>query len=367
MGWGAGEDEAAGAILRVLLGLGDFFVLGFFSSSLHFSSSRRRKRFPLLILASLPLTLVILLFCEPLIGFADQSGVMKRRQQGILTGMPFMANVAPRTFVDDTGRKIYLSNTPKRIVSLAPSITDMLFAIGAGDSVVGVTEFCDYPPEALTKTQVGDSRPNLEAILALEPDLVLAMDVIRDDVLKTLQQLKIPLFILEAQSLEHVYAHIKTLGRMLHRVQEANALAHSMRQDIQAIGERTSSLPKPRVLYVLYSQPFITVGPGSFIHQLLEFAGGKNIAENAGQAYPRLSMEVVLQMDPEILLFPSMGGKGSQESDQDQWTRWNTMTAVKNDRLYFVPWALISRPGPRLVQGLAALAKVIHPEKFQGN
>lgn len=335
------------------------------------SQSRRcsQESEPLVCLALVRITVGFLIFltCEPLFGFSDSSTTMKRRQQGILTGMPFMANVAPRTFVDDTGRKIYLAKTPKRVVSLAPSITEILFAIGAGDSVVGVTEFCDYPPEALTKTQVGDSRPNLEAILALEPDLVLAMEVIRDDVLKTLQQLKIPLFILEAKSLEHVYAHIRTLGRMLDRVQEANALAHSMRQDIQAIGDRTSSLPKPRVLYVLYSQPFITVGPGSFIHQLLEFAGGDNIAKDVGQAYPRLSMEVVMQKDPEILLFPSMGGKGSPESDRDQWTRWDTMTAVKNDRLYFVPWALISRPGPRLVQGLAALAKVIHPEKFQGN
>ncbi len=335
------------------------------------SQSRRcsQESEPLVCLALVRITVGFLIFltCEPLFGFSDSSTTMKRRQQGILTGMPFMANVAPRTFVDDTGRKIYLAKTPKRVVSLAPSITEILFAIGAGDSVVGVTEFCDYPPEALTKTQVGDSRPNLEAILALEPDLVLAMEVIRDDVLKTLQQLKIPLFILEAKSLEHVYAHIRTLGRMLDRVQEANALAHSMRQGIQAIGDRTSSLPKPRVLYVLYSQPFITVGPGSFIHQLLEFAGGDNIAKDVGQAYPRLSMEVVMQKDPEILLFPSMGGKGSPESDRDQWTRWDTMTAVKNDRLYFVPWALISRPGPRLVQGLAALAKVIHPEKFQGN
>lgn len=321
-------------------------------------------RFSRLFLASLPFALLILFLCEPLFAFSDQSDSMKRRQQGILTGMPFMANVAPRTFVDDTGRKIYLSKTPKRIVSLAPSITEMLFAIGAGDSVVGVTEFCDYPPEALTKTQVGDSRANLEAILALEPDLVLAMEVIRDDVLKTLQQLKIPLFILEAQSLEHVYSHIQTLGRMLGRVPMANTLADTMRKDIQAIGDRTRSLPKPRVLYVVYPQPFITVGSGSFIDQLLEFAGGENIAKDAGSAYPRLSMEVVLQKDPEIILFPTMGGTSSPETDIQQWSRWTTMSAVKNDRLHLVPWALISRPGPRLVQGLAALAKAIHPEIF---
>lgn len=289
----------------------------------------------------------------------------KRRQQGILTGMPFMANVAPRTFVDDTGRKIYVAKSPKRVVSLAPNITEILFAIGAGDAVVGVTEYCDYPPEALTKTRIGDSRPNLEPLLALQPDLVVAMEVIRDDVLDTLQQLKIPLFILEARSLEHVYAHIQTLGRMLHRVQEANALAQSMRKDIQAIGDRTNSLSKPRVLYVVYPQPFITVGSGSFIHQLLELAGGDNVAKDAGNPYPRLSMEFVMQKDPEILLFPSMGGEGSREADLDQWTRWTTMTAVKNERLHFVPWTLISRPGPRLVHGLEALARVIHPEIFQ--
>jgi iron complex transport system substrate-binding protein len=334
------------------------------------------------------MTVLVVPVCEPLFGFSDHSTTMKRRQQGILTGMPFMANVAPRTFVDDLGRKIYLAKIPKRIVSLAPSITEMLFAIGAGDSVVGVTEFCDYPPEARTKTPVGDSRPNLEAILALEPDLVLAMEVVRDDVLEKLQQLKIPLFIMEVvrddvleklqqlkiplfimepQSFEHVYSHIQTLGRILHRVKDADALVHTMRRDIQAIGDKTKSLPKPRILYVVYHEPFITVGPGSFIHHLLELAGGDNVAKDAGHAYPRLSMEVVLQKDPEILLFPSMGGQGSPETDLGQWTRWTAMTAVKTNRLHFVPWTLISRPGPRIGQGLAVLARIIHPETFQGN
>ena len=332
---------------------------------LRFSFSGKRHCVLRLFLASLPLTLLILFSSSPLFGFSDDSTAMKRRQQGILTGMPFMANVAPRTFVDDTGRKIYLAKTPKRVVSLAPSITEILFAIGAGDSVVGVTEFCDYPPEAMTRTVVGDSRPNLEGVLALEPDLVLAMEVIRDDVLKTLQQLKIPLFILEAKSLEHVYSHIQTLGRMLGRVPEANTLAHNMRQEIQGIAEQTRSLPKPRVLYVVYPQPFITVGEGSFIHQLLELAGGDNVAKDAGNAYPRLSMEVVLQKDPEIILFPTMEGKNTPETDLAQWKRWTTMSAVKHERLHLVPWGLISRPGPRLVQGLESLAKAIHPELFR--
>jgi len=342
-----------------------FFVLVGFRDPLFFSRIHKQDTRLRLICTFLLGAVCILLSIAPLFAFTDPLNTMKRRQQGILTGMPFMANVAPRTFVDDTGRKIYLAKPPKRVVSLAPSLTEMLFAIGAGESVVGVTEYCDYPPEALTKTQVGDSRPNLEAILALQPDLVLAMDLIRDDVLDTLQQLKIPLFTVKAQSLEHIYGHLQTLGRMLSKVSEANALAQSMRKKVQAIRSRTEALSKPRVLYVVYPKPFMTVGPGSFIHQLLELAGGDNIAKDAGESYPRLSMEVVIQKDPEILLFPSMGGTGSLETDLAQWTKWTTMSAVKHERLHFVPWTLISRPGPRLVQGLEALAKAIHPEVFQ--
>ncbi len=314
---------------------------------------------------ALALAVPALLFCDPFVGFSDHAAPMKRRQQGILTGMPFMANVAPRTFVDDTGRKLYVSQVPKRVVSLAPSITEMLFAIGAGDAVVGVTEWCDYPPEARTRPRVWDSRPNLEAILALRPDLVLTAAAVRNDEMDTLRRTKIPVFTMEAHSLERVYAHIQTLGRMLDRVQAADALVHAMRTDVRHIVEKTGSVPKPRVLYVLYHQPFITVGPGSVIHQLLGMAGADNVAKDADDAYPRLSMEVVLWKDPQILLFPSRDGTGSSESALAQWTQWNTIAAVKNKRLHFVPWALVSRPGPRIVQGLAALARVIHPDVFQ--
>ncbi len=326
---------------------------------------QERQRQCRLSLVGLTITLLVFLTCDPLWGFSDHSEIMKRRQQGILTGMPFMANVADLTFVDDTGRTLYLSRTPTRVVSLAPSITEMLFAIGAGDAVVGVTEWCDYPPEARTRTHVGDARPNLEAILSLQPDLVLGFATTRDDVLETLRRLKLPLFIMEAKSLEHIYAHIQTLGRMLRRVRASNALVHTMRTDMRAMSEKTRTVPHPRVLYVLYEQPFITVGPGSFIHQLLELAGADNVAKDTGQAWPRLSMEVVLRKDPEILLFPSTDGEGSSESELGQWTRWSAISAVKNNRLHFVPWALINRPGPRIVQGLAALARVIHPELFQ--
>ena len=165
------------------------------------------------ILVCLSLTLFIFLSAEPLFGFSDQPGAMKRRQQGILTGMPFMSNVAPRTFIDDFGRKLYLSKTPKRIVSLAPSITEMLFAIGLNDEIVGVTEFCDFPPSALAKPKVGHSQPNLETLVALRPDLIVSpKSFVRADVLARLEQLKIPTFLLESKTVEDIVTHIRAVS-----------------------------------------------------------------------------------------------------------------------------------------------------------
>ena len=229
---------------------------------------------------------------------------MKRRQQGILTGMPFMANVVPRTFVDDLGRKLYLAKVPNRLVSLAPSITETLYAIGLGDRVVGVTDFCDYPPDARSKPKVGYARPNLETIVALQPDLVLApQDFIRPDVLGKLEQLKIPTFIVEAKTVEDIASRIQTIGRMLGQPESGDRVAMELRGRVNALKARTQALSRPRVLYVLNSQPLITVGPGSFIDQLIEMAGGANVAARALSPYPRLSMEAVLAHDPEVIIF----------------------------------------------------------------
>ncbi|MER3423339.1 MAG: cobalamin-binding protein [Nitrospiraceae bacterium] len=292
---------------------------------------------------------------------------MKRRQQGILTGMPFMANVAPRTFVDDLGRKIFLARTPARIVSLAPSITEILFAIGSGEQLVGVTQFCDYPPEAKLKPKVGYSHPNIEAIVALEPDLVLApKEFIRADVLSKLDQLKIATFILEAKTMDDIPSHIQLLGRMLGRSTSADDAAMEIRRRLADLRKRTEILPRPRLLYVLNSQPLITVGPGSFIHQVIELAGAVNVAARAKSPYPRLSMEEVIKEDPELIVFPVGTVEGIPGDEQELWQRWATISAVKHRRFYRISSDLLNRPGPRIVQGLETLARIIHPEAFDG-
>lgn len=287
---------------------------------------------------------------------------MKRRQQGILTGMPFMAHVSSRSFVDDTGRRIYLAKTPNRVISLAPSVTEMLFAIGAGAQVVGVTQFCDYPPEAAQKAKVGYANPNIETLVALQPDLIVApQEFLKPDLIGKLEQFKVPVFILSARTVEDVVSHIQTLGRMLDRSTEATVLGMDLRQQIARIKARTQGAAPVRVLYVLNSEPLITVGPGSFIDQLIGLAGGINVAAKSATAYPRLSMEVVLQENPDILLFPIGAAEGISESEQQAWRKWSTLTAVKRNNLRQIPADLLNRPGPRIGKALELLSDIFHP------
>jgi len=290
---------------------------------------------------------------------------MKRRQQGILTGMPFMANIAPRTFVDDLGRKLYLAKAPNRIVSLAPSVTEMLFALGAGDQIAAVTDFCDYPAEARLKPRIGGLKPSLEAIIAAQPDLVLVPHAFLDPaVLTKLDEMKISTYVLQAKTLEDILTQLNQLGRMLNRSTAATDLVAGLRRRIRAVREQTQTLPRPKVLYVLNSHPLMTVGPGSFIHQLLDAAGAANVAATAAQPYPRISLEEVLAQNPDILMFPVGAAEGIPESEQAQWQRWPQLSAVRQHRLYRIDSELVDRPGPRIVDGLEQLARQIHPEAF---
>jgi iron complex transport system substrate-binding protein len=290
---------------------------------------------------------------------------MKRRQQGILTGMPFMTHVSSRAFVDDAGHRIYLAKPPARVVSLAPSITEMLFAIGLDEQIVGVTEFCDYPDAAKSKATVGYSNPSVEALIALRPEVVFApRDFLRPDLQAKLDQLKIPLFVLEARTVEDILLQIHTLGTMFEKVSVGNEVTQGMRRRMAEIRRKVETPSARRVLYVLNSQPLITVGPGSFIHQMIGLAGGINIAAQAGVAYPKLSMEAVLKEDPEVLIFPSGEVEAVPRSEQQQWRRWDSLSAVKYQRFHEVSSNLLNRPGPRAIEALEQLARAIHPELF---
>jgi iron complex transport system substrate-binding protein len=302
---------------------------------------------------------------QPVESGQGEFGEMKRRQQGILTGMPFMAHVSSRAFVDDAGRRIYLAKPPARVVSLAPSATEMLFSLGLDDQIVGVTEFCDYPAAARSKAKVGYANPSAEALVALQPELVLApKDFLRPDLQAKLEQLKIPLFVLDAKTLEDIPLQIHTLGTMFEKTSAAHEVTQRMRQQMADLKVKVETVRAKRVLYVLNNQPLITVGPGSFIHQMIGLAGGVNIAAQTGTAYPRLSMEAVFKEDPEVLIFPSGDVETVSRGEQQQWRRWESLSAVKHQRFHEVPSSLLNRPGPRVVEGVEQLARAIHPELF---
>jgi iron complex transport system substrate-binding protein len=308
----------------------------------------------------------VLLLCGG-IAYADgtEGSAMKRRQQGILTGMPFMANITPRTFIDALGRTLFLAKAPVRVVSMAPSVTETLYALGLEERLVAVTPYCDYPPEARRKTHLGGIHPSVEHILALKPDLVLVpQDFIQPDLLESLDRVKVPVFVLKAAQLEDVLSQIQTIARMFERGKAGDELVGAMRTRLNVVKTRIQSLTRPRVLYVLNSDPLQTAGPGSFIHQLIEMAGGVNIAGEASSAYPRLALEEVLARDPEIVIFPVGTSEGIPVEEQRQWRRWSNLSAVKMGRFVSVPSALLDRPGPRLVDGLESLTKAIHPEAY---
>lgn len=288
---------------------------------------------------------------------------MKRRQPGILTGMPFMVNVSARTFVDDTGRKVFFANPPRRIVSLAPHITEMLFALDSGDRVVGVTSFCNFPPEAAALPKIGETVSSLERLINLRPDLVLTpRGCLNTDAIRRLEQLKIPVLTFEPHGLDDVLGHLSTLGRLLDRGKTADALVGSLRERIKQVSTPAGGRPRPKVLYVLSSDPLITVGPGSVIHHVIELAGGVNIAADTRTAYPRLSMETVLKRNPDILLFPAGESKAVSESQLAWWRTWSALSAVGHTRLISVASDLLDRPGPRIVEGLERLAQVFRSD-----
>ncbi len=272
-----------------------------------------------------------------------------------------LAQAVSGLFVDDLQREVPLTTPPTRIVALAPSVTEMLYALGMDREIVAVTQLCDYPPQAKLKPTIGHSYPNIEMLVNFTPDLVLATrESIRADVLAKLEDLHIATYVLDAKALADIPSHLERLGEILGRSEVAERLATDLRRQMKEVKRQTKGRQPVKVLYVLNTDPLLSVGHGSFIHDVIEFAGGANVAAKASVPYPRLSMEVVLKEDPEIILFPA-GQDGIPEAEQELWQRWKTISAVKHRRLYRVQSELLNRPGPRLIEGLKQLAELFHP------
>ena len=279
-----------------------------------------------------------------------------------------LATTYPITLTDDLGREVTIEALPERIISLAPSNTEILFALGLGNRVVGVTDFCDYPPEALAKEKVGGAwTPDAEKIVALNPDFVLAAGINPIDLIDILDGLEIAVFGIEATDLDDILNDIRTVGQITDKEAEANALTDEMQNQIDAVTDETAGLAteeKPRTFHICYHEPIWTCGQDTFIHSLIEGAGGVNIfADIAG--YQSVDIESVIGRDPEVIIVTAMGGTASGTWE---WVltepRLAGVSARQNGRVYYVESNWVERPGPRIVLGLEVVAKCIHPEIF---
>ncbi|MGH7934782.1 MAG: ABC transporter substrate-binding protein [Candidatus Binataceae bacterium] len=256
---------------------------------------------------------------------------------------------------------------PPRIVSLAPSVTETLFALGAGKEVIGVSRYTDYPPQAAKLPEVGTFlTPNLEAIVALRPTLIIgpAESSDRREV-RALGAMGYGILMVNDNSIAGIEQSILHVGDRIGRADAARQLVKRIRMHIAAVQERLKDEPRKRVLMVVGHQPMVAVGRGTFLDELLKLAHGDNIADAAVQPWPRLSVEYIIATRPQVILDGQMGSDAA--APDGFWSKYPTIPAVKYHHIYGYPQDPVLHPGPRIWQALEILARLIHPDAFRRN
>ena len=282
------------------------------------------------------------------------------------------ASAEPLVFTDGRGVDITLAGPAERIVSLAPSNTEILFAIGAGEQVVGRDAFSDFPAEALTVTDIGGGWGEIdtETLLALEPDLILSADIIAAEQNTALEALGLTVFVLpNPLELADLYKNIETVAAMTGHTEEAQALNASLTGRVDAILELVSTAEaSPLVFYQLDSSdpsaPW-TSGPGTFIDTLIGMAGGRNVGAVLDGAWAQISAEELIAQNPDVILMGDAAWSGLTPEDIAGRPGWDSITAVLSGQVYAFDDNLVSRPGPRLVDGLETIAALLHPDLFE--
>jgi iron complex transport system substrate-binding protein len=272
-----------------------------------------------------------------------------------------------RTFKDEVGREVTFTFAPKRIVSLAPNITEILFSLGLDEEIVGVSIHCNYPEKAKTKVRVGSYISlDYEKIASVNPDLIIATGAgnTRDMVIR-LEQLGFSTYVIYPKNFEDILKSIIHIGQVANREKEARAIIGGMKKRTHRVIELIKNLSRPKVFIQIGDAPMVTVGKGSFADDLIRLAGGENIAGKEKEEYPRFGMEEILKRSPEVIVISSMNPKGDYLKILQEWNRWKTIPAVKNGRVHIMDSDLIDRPSPRIIEGLEELARFLHPERFK--
>lgn len=273
------------------------------------------------------------------------------------------ANLGAKTYGDDLGRQITLAKPPVRIVSLAPNVTEILFALGMGSAVVGITTFCNYPPEVRQKTRVGGFiNPSLEAIISLDPDLIIGTaDGNKRETVEQLERLNLPVYIINPSSLEGVFSALTKIGDITGQSKRAEELVLSLRKRLARVEEKAAGKNRPGVFLQIGLEPIVSAGKGTVFTELIELAGGRNVFSQVKTRYPRLGIEAVIREKPEMIIVTSMEGTEDFSKARQFWRRWPAMPAVKNDRIFRIDPDIINRPAPRIIDALEILSDLFHP------
>ena len=271
--------------------------------------------------------------------------------------------LSARILTDQTGRRVDVPEHPVRIISLSPGITETLFLLGLGDRVVGVTDSCEYPPEAKLKPSVGSTlNPSIEKILTLKPDLVLGSpQANRRETADQLARLGIPLYGVTAQTVDGTLASIADLGRAVSREAEAAEVVRQLQARIDAVSRKIAGRKAPRVLFVVWYRPLMTAGPQTFLSDVIRRAGGEPMGAGLSGEWPKLSVEEALRLQPDVILFPQTQAFAPNLSEFRTLAGWKDMRAVKEGRVYFVSDTIV-RVSPRLVDALEDVARHLHPD-----
>jgi iron complex transport system substrate-binding protein len=270
----------------------------------------------------------------------------------------------PVKITDGYGREIEIEKPAEKIISLAPSMTETIFALGAGDRLVGVTTYCNYPEEAKEIDQVGDFEgPNLESVIEKNPDVVVAL-AMGDDEKSKLEDAGITVFLQDPQNLDEVFDNIKKIGTILGLQEEAESLTSNMNAKKDSIVETVSNYDSKKVFYEVWSEPLMTAGPGSILDEMINLSNGENIAYDAESLYPEYSLELLIERNPEVYLTADDGFKTVEDIKNREG--YENITAIKENNIYMLHPDIVSRTGPRIIEGLEMIAQAIHPEAFQG-
>jgi iron complex transport system substrate-binding protein len=274
---------------------------------------------------------------------------------------------ATKSFTDEVGREVTVAFPPKRIVSLAPNVTEILFSLGLDEEIAGVSVQSNFPEKARIKVRVGSYiRLDFEKIAALNPDLIIATGAGNTrDMVDRLGKLGFPTYVIYPKNFRDILQSIAHIGQLVNREKEARAIIEGMRKRCERVMDLTKGLPRPKVFIQIGDIPIVTVGKGSFADDLIRLAGGENIAGKEKEVYPRLGMEEILKRSPEVIVISSMNPTGDYQKILKEWTRWKTIPAVKNGRIHLIDSDLLDRPSPRVIEGLEELASVLHPGRFK--